>query len=62
MGIESSTTMIAAEPSIEPACAIDSKSNGTSMYSSVPGSTGAEDPPGNQHLIERPSGGPPARP
>ena len=53
--------MIAPEPSIEPAFAIESKSYGMSRYSSVPGSTGADEPPGNQALIVRPSGGPPAR-
>ena len=54
-------TMIAPDPSIEPALASASKSYGRSRYSSVPGSTGAEEPPGNQALIECPSGGPPAR-
>ena len=54
-------TMIAPEPSIEPALASESKSYGRSRYSSVPGSTGADEPPGNHALIERPSGGPPAR-
>ena len=53
--------MIAPEPSIEPALAIESKSYGRSRYSSVPVSTGALEPPGNQALIVRPSGGPPAR-
>ena len=54
-------TMTAPEPSIEPALASESKSYGTSRYSSVPGSTGADEPPGNHALIVRPSGGPPAR-
>src|SRR2546422_9056317 len=49
--------MIAPEPSMEPAVAIESKSYGTSRSAAV--STGAEEPPGNQHLISRPSGGPP---
>ena len=60
MGVESSTTMIAPEPSIEPALPIESKSYGTSRSAAV--STGADEPPGNQHLTSRPSGGPPASP
>src|SRR4051812_45691495 len=52
--------MIAPEPSIEPALAIDSKSYGRSRSRSS--RTGADAPPGNQHLILRPGGGPPASP
>ena len=48
--------MIAPEPSIEPAFAIESKSYGRSRYSSVPGSTGELEPPGKKNLIPRPSG------
>jgi len=56
---ESSTTMTAPEPSIEPAFAIESKSKGRSRCSFV--RTGEEEPPGNQKSTSRPSGGPPAR-
>ena len=43
--------MIAPEPSIEPASAMSSNVYGRSRCSSS--STGAEEPPGNQHLIFR---------
>ena len=39
---------------------IAKRASGTSRSSAV--STGEDEPPGNQHLIVRPSGGPPASP
>jgi hypothetical protein len=59
--VESSKTMIAPEPSMVPALASESKSYGSSRTSSVSGSTGELEPPGNQALNVRPSSGPPAR-
>ncbi len=52
--------MIDPDPSIEPASASASKLYGRSSSAEV--RTGAEEPPGNQALTSRPSGGPPARP
>ena len=52
--------MIAPEPSIDPAFAIESKSYGTSRSSLV--NTGALEPPGNHSFTSRPGNVPPARP
>ena len=53
----SSMTMIAPEPSIEPASAIELASSGTSTWSAV--RTGTDEPPGMTAFSSRPSGMPP---
>ena len=53
MQVESSITIVPAEPSIEPALAIASKSIATSISSAV--STGVDEPPGTTAFSLRPS-------
>jgi hypothetical protein len=55
----SSMTMIAPEPSIEPASAIEAASSDTSIWCAV--RTGTEEPPGMTAFSSRPSGIPPPR-
>src|ERR1700730_1411824 len=60
MQCESSITITPPEPAMEPALANSSRSVETSSPDS--GSTGAEQPPGQNALTRRPAGGPPASP
>ena len=55
----SSMTMIAPEPSIEPASAIECASSDTSIWSAV--STGTDEPPGMTAFSSRPPEMPPPK-
>ncbi len=52
MQVESSITIVPAEPSIEPALASESKSMATSISAAV--STGVDEPPGTTAFSLRP--------